>query len=39
MAEELIISNSTDKQQRYETLIPQIEALVSGEPDLIANLF
>lgn len=38
MAEELIISNSTDKQQRYETLIPQIEALVSGEPDLIANL-
>lgn len=38
MAEELIISTSTDKQQRYETLIPQIEALVSGEPDLIANL-
>ncbi|MBL7843118.1 MAG: GAF domain-containing protein [Cyclobacteriaceae bacterium] len=38
MAEELIISNSTDKQQRYETLVPQIEALVSGEPDVVANL-
>jgi L-methionine (R)-S-oxide reductase len=38
MAEELIIAASTDKQERYRTLIPQIEALVSGEPDLIANL-
>ncbi|WKZ59256.1 MAG: GAF domain-containing protein [Cyclobacteriaceae bacterium] len=38
MAEELIISTSTDKQQRYETLVPQIEALVSGEPDVVANL-
>lgn len=38
MAEELIISPSTDKQQRYETLVPQIEALVSGEPDVVANL-
>ncbi|MBX2968649.1 MAG: GAF domain-containing protein [Cyclobacteriaceae bacterium] len=38
MAEELIISTSTDKQQRYETLVLQIEALVSGEPDVVANL-
>src|SRR5690606_10236885 len=38
MADELIISTSTDKQQRYQTLIPQIEALVSGEPDVVANL-
>lgn len=38
MAEELIISTSTDKQERYKTLIPQIEALITGEPDLIANL-
>lgn len=38
MAEELIISTSTDKQQRYETLIPQVEALVTGEPDVVANL-
>ncbi|MBT1690048.1 GAF domain-containing protein [Dawidia soli] len=38
MAEELIISTSTDKEERYKTLVPQIEALVTGEPDLIANL-
>ncbi len=38
MAENLIISQSTDKVARYETLVPQMEALTSGEPDLIANL-
>lgn len=38
MAEELHISKSTDKQERYQTLIPQIESLVAGESDLIANL-
>lgn len=38
MAENLIISSSTDKVTRYQTLVPQIEALISGEPDLIANL-
>jgi L-methionine (R)-S-oxide reductase len=38
MAEELIISTSTDKQERYQTLLPQIKSLVEGEPDLIANL-
>ena len=38
MAEELIISASTDKEQRYKTLLPQIKSLVEGEPDLIANL-
>jgi GAF domain-containing protein len=38
VAEELIISNSTNKKERYESLIPQIEALVSGETDFIANL-
>lgn len=38
MAENLIISSSTDKVARYQTLVPQIEALTSGEPDLIANL-
>lgn len=38
MAEELIISTSTDKSERYNTLLPQIEALVSGENDTIANL-
>jgi L-methionine (R)-S-oxide reductase len=38
MAEELIIASSTDKAERYATLIPQIESLVTGEPDLVANL-
>ncbi len=38
MAENLIIAPSTDKADRYKTLVPQIEALVSGEPDLVANL-
>jgi L-methionine (R)-S-oxide reductase len=38
MAEELIISTSGDKEERYATLIPQIEALVMDEPDFIANL-
>jgi len=38
MAEELIISTSTDKQERYATLIPQIQSLIEGEPDTIANL-
>jgi GAF domain-containing protein len=38
MAENLIIASSTNKAERYATLIPQIEALTSGEPDLIANL-
>lgn len=38
MADELIISNSTDKKERYNILIPQIESLISEEPDFIANL-
>jgi L-methionine (R)-S-oxide reductase len=38
MAEELIIASSVDKRERYETLIPQIESLVEGETDQIANL-
>lgn len=38
MAENLILSQSTDKTSRYQALIPQIEALTMGEPDLIANL-
>lgn len=38
MAEELIISSTTDKQERYNTLLPQLEALVAGETDLVANL-
>lgn len=38
MAEELLISNSADKAERYKTLIPQIEALITGETDVVANL-
>lgn len=38
MAENLIISQSTDKASKYKALIPQIEALTVGEPDLVANL-
>lgn len=37
MAEELIIASSVGKRERYETLIPQIEALVTGETDQVAN--
>jgi GAF domain-containing protein len=38
MAEHLSISASTEKEERYQALLPQIDSLVSGEPDLVANL-
>lgn len=38
MAEVLILSPSANKKERYAMLIPQIEALISGETDLTANL-
>ncbi len=38
MAEELFIDSSLTKDQKYESLLPQIEALITGEPNLIANL-
>lgn len=37
MAESLVIAKGS-KQDRYEALVPQIESLISGEKDLIANL-
>ena len=37
MAEDLQIAAGT-KAEQYETLLPQIMALLEGEPDLIANL-
>jgi len=37
MAEDLNIIQSTDKQEQYQSLIPQIAALLEGESDLIAN--
>jgi len=38
MAEELIIPESGSKENKYTSLIPQIEALILDEDDLVANL-
>ncbi|MBI2280360.1 MAG: GAF domain-containing protein [Bacteroidetes bacterium] len=38
MVEELILDNTFSKEDKYKTLLPQIEALVFGEQDIIANL-
>ena len=37
MAEDLLITKGT-KEEQYESLLPQIKALLDDEPDLIANL-
>ncbi len=37
MAEDLQIATGS-KHEQYKTLVPQIKALIEGEPDLIANL-
>ena len=37
MSETLIITTGS-KQQQYETLLPQVKALIEGETDLVANL-
>ena len=38
MAENLLIPKTGDKEEIYKALIPQIEALIGNEKDLIANL-
>ena len=38
MAETLIIPKNASRKEIYETLVPQIEALVFGETDTTANL-
>ncbi|HEY0771147.1 MAG TPA: GAF domain-containing protein [Sphingobacteriaceae bacterium] len=38
MAENLIVNSSADKHEKYNTLIPQLNALVEGETDVVANL-
>ncbi len=38
MAEELKLAAGASKTEIYKSLLPQLEALVSGEPDLTANL-
>lgn len=37
MAEDLTI-HTGNKEEQYQSLLPQIKGLLSGEPDLIANL-
>ena len=38
MAETLILPQTTARRERYASLLPQLDALTDGEPDLIANL-
>lgn len=38
MAEEIIIEATANKTEKYQSLVPQIEALITGEPNLVANL-
>ncbi|WP_343521789.1 GAF domain-containing protein [Pedobacter sp.] len=38
MAEDLVITRDTPKEEQYQSIIPQIEALLQGETDFIANL-
>lgn len=38
MAEDLLIIKTESKEEQYQSLIPQIQALITGENDLIANL-
>lgn len=37
MAEELIVKEGS-KEELYQSLVPQIEALIKGESDLVANM-
>ncbi len=38
MAETLLLDQTATKAEKYETLLPQIQALTLGETDLVANL-
>ena len=38
MAEELLLDTTLSKADQYRQLLPQLEALTTGEPDLVANL-
>ncbi|MDP4240535.1 MAG: GAF domain-containing protein [Bacteroidota bacterium] len=38
MSEELFITASAGKKEKYESLLPQLAALTEGEKDLTANL-
>lgn len=38
MAEELLISQQGSKEEKYQSLLPQVKALIGEEKDLTANL-
>ena len=38
MSEQITIDNSLSKEEKYQSLLPQIHSLVEGETDLIANI-
>ncbi|WP_421939603.1 GAF domain-containing protein [Pedobacter sp.] len=38
MAEDLIIDRNITKAEQYQSIIPQIEALLTGEDDFVANM-
>ncbi|MCB0395650.1 MAG: GAF domain-containing protein [Flavobacteriales bacterium] len=38
MAESLIIDHTSSREEKYQSLLPQLKALVEGESDLVANL-
>ena len=38
MAESLFVPKTSDRKKIYDEIAPQIEALVEGETDLVANL-
>ena len=38
MAETLFLTQAGSKEEIYQALLPQVEALISGEQDLVANL-
>lgn len=38
MAETLILPQTTDRRAIYESLMPQLAALIEDEPDVVANL-
>jgi GAF domain-containing protein len=38
MAETLFLPQAGTKEEIYQALLPQVEALISGEQDLVANL-
>ncbi|HLW21448.1 MAG TPA: GAF domain-containing protein [Cyclobacteriaceae bacterium] len=38
MSESIYVSIGASKEEKYVSLLPQIEALITGEEDLVANL-